>query len=74
MEIDLSHGPAAIASGTHDVAAQQAIPPEVLLDFTQSLLIEYRRLLAERDTRIAELERQLRLAAAAWRPPDAVLQ
>jgi hypothetical protein len=54
--------------------APQTIPAEVLLDFARSLFLEYHRLLQSKEERIAQLETALRLAAACWRPADAVLQ
>src|SRR5271167_1828497 len=54
--------------------APQTIPAEGLLDLARSLLIEYARLLRDKDARICQLEQQLGLAANCWRPADAVLQ
>lgn len=71
QRIDLRHLPSEDASG--EVAAQP-IPPEVLLDLAGSIIREYHRLFAQKNARILELETALRLAAASWRPADAVLQ
>jgi hypothetical protein len=54
--------------------APQTIPAEGLLGLARSLLIEYARLLREKDARICQLEQQLRLAANCWPPRDTVLQ
>jgi hypothetical protein len=76
MQGRLSHDVASAASA-HDVAAQEQpepVPPEVLLDMARSLFVEYQRLFAQKEARIAELERRLSLASLAWRPAGTILQ
>jgi len=74
--MELLHDRSGITTGIrNEVAAQeQPIPPEILLDLARSLFLEYHRLLQSKEERIAQLETALRLAAACWRPSDAVLQ
>jgi hypothetical protein len=45
-------------------------PTKILLDLALSLLIEHRRLIWERDTRIAALESGLKSVMTHWQPAD----